>query len=317
LVPAYRSDIETQNDLAEEIARIIGYDNIAKNELSLPKLKASNNNDIENKLRYLLLDNGFYEVINSPFISHSSNDSIIVDNPLDSNKKYLRTTMIDSLLDNLTYNERRQKDSIKLFEISDIYSSNNNEINKNKKLAIVASGRAGHNYKDFSIKITKKYLTEMFKETLPNADFNFQKLTRDSLKSKIKNEVIGCEVDIDNFSSDLLNYNQKFKPSNNFIEYSPISDLPYSIRDLSFSIKDFTKRKQLEDYILKFKDELLKDVYIFDYFHNERNAEIKIGFRLVFQSSDSTITELQVNDIISDIIGYTQKIKGITLPGLK
>ena len=126
-----------------------------------------------------------------------------------------------------------------------------------------------------------------------------------------------CEVDIDNFSSKLQNYNQKFKSTNNFVQYSPISDLPYSIRDLSFSIKDFSKRKLLEDYILQFQDELLKDVYIFDYFHNEKNEEIKIGFRFVFQSPDSTITEFQVNDIISDIISYTQKIKGITLPGLK
>ena len=76
-------------------------------------------------------------------------------------------------------------------------------------------------------------------------------------------------------------------------------------------------RKMIEDYILEFQDELLKDVYIFDYFHNEKNSEIKIGFRFVFQSPDSTITEFQVNDIISDIISYTQKIKGINLPGLK
>ena len=51
----------------------------------------------------------------------------------------------------------------------------------------------------------------------------------------------------------ISNYNQKFKSSNTFIQYSPISDLPYSIRDLSFSIKDFTKRKPLEDYILEFQ----------------------------------------------------------------
>ena len=316
LVPTYRFDIKNQNDLAEEIARVIGYDNIEKNELTIPKVKISNKHDIENKLRYLLLDKGFYEVINSPFISIGLDNSIIVDNPLDSNKKYLRTTMTDSLLDNLTYNERRQKDSIKLFEISDIYTSSNNEINKTRKLAIIASGRAGHNYKDFSKKITQKYLTEMFQEVLPNVDFNFQKLTRDSLKSKIKNEIIACEVDLDNFSSELLNYNQEFKSSNNFVQYSPISDLPYSIRDLSFSIKDFAKRKPLEDYILEFKDEILKDVYIFDYFHNERNAEIKIGFRFVFQSPSSTITESQVNDIIGVIINHTQKIKGIAIPGI-
>ena len=68
---------------------------------------------------------------------------------------------------------------------------------------------------------------------------------------------------------------------------------------------------------MEFQDELLKHVYVFDYFHNKKNAEIKMGFRFIFQSPDSTITEFQVNDIINDIISYTLKIKGVTLPGLK
>jgi phenylalanyl-tRNA synthetase beta subunit len=65
-----------------------------------------------------------------------------------------------------------------------------------------------------------------------------------------------------------------------------------------------------------FEDKLLKEVFIFDYFYNEKNAEIKIGFRFVFQSSDSTITEEQVNKIVGVIINHTEKIKGVTIPGL-
>ena len=85
---------------------------------------------------------------------------------------------------------------------------------------------------------------------------------------------------------------------------------------MSFSIKDFTKCKPLEEYILNYKNELLKDVYIFDYFHNQKNKEIKIGFRFIFQSAQSTITETEVNNIIGVIISHTQKIKGVTIPGL-
>ena len=154
-VPSYRSDIETQNDLAEEIARIIGYDNIARNEITIPKGKISNIYDIENKLRFLLLDEGFYEVINAPFVGDVSSNSILVDNPLDSNREYLRTNITESLLENLSFNERRQKDSIKLFEISDVYTLKENKINVKRKLAIIASGRAGHNYKDFSKKLIR------------------------------------------------------------------------------------------------------------------------------------------------------------------
>ena len=316
IAPSYRSDIATQNDLAEEVARIIGYDNILKKELLIPKAKISNNYEIENKLRFFLLDNGFYEVINSPFVGNSSDCSIKVDNPLDSNKGYLRSNIVDSLIDNLIFNERRQKDSIKLFEISNIYTSKNNQINKTRKLGIIASGIAGHNYEDFSRKINKKYLVELFKKALPNENFNFQVLNRDYLDTKIKNEIIGCEVDISNFSLDILKYREISKSPESFKEYSPISDLPCSMRDLSFSIKDYSKLKILENFILKFDDQLLKEVFIFDYYHNEKNNEIKIGFRFVFQSADSTITETQVNDIINVIISHTLKIKGITIPGL-
>ena len=315
-VPSYRSDIETQNDLAEEIARVIGYDNIARNEINIPKGKISNIYDIENKLRFFLLDHGFYEVINSPFVGINTSNSICVDNPLDSNKKFLRSNLTQSLLENLLFNERRQKDSIKLFEISDIYNIKDNKINVSRKLAVIASGRAGHNYRDFSKKISKKYLNSLFRESLPCENFEFKVLSRESLNTKVKNEIISCEVDIANFSTDVLSYSEISKPPENFIEYSPISDLPNSIRDLSFSIKDFTELDKFKEYILEFKHDLLKEVYIFDYFNNEKNAEIKIGFRFVFQSSDSTITETQVNDIINVIIEHIKEIDGISIPGL-
>ena len=233
-VPSYRSDIETQNDLAEEIARIIGYDNIARNEITIPKGKISNIYDLENKLRFLLLDEGFYEVINSPFVGDGSSNSISVDNPLDSNKKYLRSNLIESLLENLLFNERRQKDSIKLFEISDVYNFKNNKIKKKRNLAIIASGRVGHNHIDFQKKINKKYLTNLFKDVLPSEDFAIKIFNREGLNSKIKNEIVGCEIDIENFSTEVLNYKEETGPPSSFKKFSQISDLPFSSRDLSF-----------------------------------------------------------------------------------
>ncbi len=315
-VPSFRSDVKTQNDLSEEVARVIGYDNIPRAEIVIPKNDKQSNKDIENKLRFFLLDNGFYEVINSPFVSHNSDESINVDNPLDSNREYLRTNITTSLLDNLVFNERRQKDSIKLFEISDIYTSKNNEIHKVRRLSIVASGRVGHNYEDFSKKINKKYLTKIFYEAFPSENFDFQLLARDTLNTKSKNDIFGCEVDIDSLSSEVLNYKETSKSPDKFNQYSIISDLPYSIRDLSFSIKDFTKCKSLQDCIFNYEDDLLKEVFIFDYFYNEKNSEIKIGFRFVFQSTNLTITETQVSNIMNNIIIKTQKINSIYIPGL-
>ena len=315
-VPSYRSDISSQNDLSEEVARIIGYDNISKHKLPLVKGKTSNTDSIENKLRFFLIDHGFYEVINFPFSNEKCIDSIKIDNPLDSNKEHMRTNLINSLLENLVFNERRQKDSIKLFEISDVYTFKNNKIKKKRNLAIVASGRVGHNHIDFAKKINKKYLTNLFKDALPSEDFAIKIFNREGLNSKIKNEIAGCEIDIENFSTEVLNYKEETRPPTNFKKFSHISDLPFSSRDLSFSIKDFSSRQNLEKYILGYENELIKEKFIFDYFYNENSAEIKIGFRFIFQSVNSTITESQVNDVMNDIIKHTDKIKGVTIPGL-
>ena len=315
-VPSYRNDISSQNDLSEEVARVIGYDNISKYKLPLIKGKASNKNSIENKLRFFLIDHGFYEVINFPFSNEKSIDSIKIDNPLDSNKEHMRTNLINSLLENLAFNERRQKDSIKLFEISDVYTFKNDKIRKKRNLAIVASGRVGHNHIDFSKKINKKYLINLFKDALPTEDFAIKIFNREGINSKITNEIVGCEIDIENFSTEVLNYKEETRPPTSFKRFSQISDLPCSSRDLSFSIKDFSSRKNLEKYILEYENELIKEKFIFDYFFNEKSAEIKIGFRFIFQSLHSTITETQVNNVMNDIIRHTEKIKGVTIPGL-
>ena len=174
----------------------------------------------------------------------------------------------------------------------------------------------GHNHEDFSKQINRKYLTKLFKDFLPHEDFKFEVLNRDSFNTKIKNEIVKSEIDIANFSTKVLEYEEITKPPVGFIKYATISDLPHSIRDLSFSVKDFSKLNQLNDYILNFDDEFLKEVFVFDYFHNEKNKEIKIGFRFIFQATSSTITETQVNNIINDIINHSTNISGITIPGL-
>ena len=314
-VPSFRSDVKTQNDLAEEVARVIGYDNIAISKISIPNNQKASDKNLENKLRFFLLDHGFYEVINSPFVSLSSEEAIKVDNPLDSNREYLRTNITNSLVDNLLFNERRQKDSIKLFEISDVYSSHNG-INKKRKISIIASGRVGLNYKEFSKKINKNYLTMLFQEILPNEVFDFEILSRDLLDTKIMNEIVALEVDIDRFSSDILSYEEISKPPKGFVQFKPISDLPSSFKDISYSINDYSKTQALQDLLLKYQSDIIKNVYIFDYFKNEKREEIKIGFRFIFQSKKMTLTSGEIELVYNDIVKQSLKISGISIPGL-
>ena len=313
-IPSYRNDVTTLNDISEEVARAIGYDSIKNQTAKVPSKKSINLNFEENKLRKLLINEGFYEVINNPFVSSNSKESVSVDNPLDSNRKYLRTDLKESLLNNLLYNERRQKDSIKLFEIADLYT---NKDRKGKRaIGIIASGRLDKNYFDFSKKINNNYLDQILRK-LNTSDFHIEDISRQNLDSKSKNSIIYSEIEIDSsFAVDYSYDNLNIKDIS-YKKYIPISEFPSSNRDLSFSIKDFSKCKTLEEIMLSFENHLLKDAFVFDYYKNENLNEIKIGFRFVFQSKDSTITDDEIKNIMNSIISEALKVDSVSIPGLK
>ena len=97
IVPFHRNDILSINDISEEIARAVGYDNIKSQSFIINPSNKSKENLNENKIKNFLIENGFNEVINNPFVPIKNKDSLYVLNPLDSNRKYLRTNLKDSL----------------------------------------------------------------------------------------------------------------------------------------------------------------------------------------------------------------------------
>jgi phenylalanyl-tRNA synthetase beta chain len=315
IVPSHRHDISSQNDLAEEVARIIGYNNIESKPIKISKKTDKIFDNIQNLKNYLI-DNGFSEIINSPFTKNKEKHSISIDNPLDSNRNHFRTSLKESLIDNLLYNERRQQDSIKLFEISDIYYLEKEQIKSQKKLGIICSGRAGKNYKDFSKNIDVTYLKNILGKFIKEITFDIKQIPRDNLDSKIKNPIAYVEFEI----NDLLKYNFKKnkvqKKLTKFKKYNPISEYPLSQRDLSFSIKKKSSYPELQKLVLNYDDEIIKEIFIFDFFYNKKNHEIKIGFRIVFQSLTKTITDDEVNDVLDCIIDDALRMDSVNIPGL-
>ncbi len=313
-VPSYRSDISHQNDLAEELARVIGYDNLPVSSINLKELSYESNLSDELMLKRFLIDKGFVEVINSPFCSTNHPDTIKVDNPLDSNREFLRTNIIDSLVENLIYNEKRQKDSIKFFEISDIYTSSNDVYTK--KLALIVSGRRGLNYLDFSRKLDNKYLIELFKEIGIDIKKYIKNIDRSKLSSKIKTPIFALELTIDNLVKNISNYVPVSQPPSNFVKYESISEFPSSFRDLSFSVKDSSKIDEVIKILSNSESALIKHSFMFDLYKNKKTGESKIGFRFIFQSSSRTLTDIEIDRAISTIISPVLSINSVSLPGV-
>ncbi len=314
--PSHRSDISSINDIAEEIARVIGYDNINRKKIKIKKKKFNNINH-ESKIRSFLVEEGFFEVINNPFVSDKSSESIILDNPLDTNKKYLRTNLKKSLINNLLYNERRQNESIKLFEFSEVYSQNEHNIDSKKMLGVIGSGRVGKNYIDFSKKIDTTYFKTLFSKLFSLDEIEIEQISRQNLDTKIKNQIVYFEINLNELITD-LNMNDDLSIEDKvFVKYSPISEFPKIVRDLSFSLDKYKNVEDLQNLFLKFSDKNLKDIFIFDFFDNPSNGDIKIGFRFTFQSTEKTLTEIDVNIIMDKIINQSISISGVNIPGLK
>ena len=314
VIPSYRHDISSQNDLAEEIARVMGYNKIESKPLEISKKKNKIHDNV-NKVKNYLIKNGFSEVINFPFTKNAAGKSISIDNPLDSNRNYLRTSLKESLLDNLLYNERRQKDSIKFYEISDLYT-NNNQINQEIKLGIIISGRRGHNYLDFSKKLDNAYLSGLLNQDSTKQAFVIEEISRTELKTKKKDRIFYVEISIDKIPKHLFKDSESKVDQINFIKYQSFSEYPSSTRDFSFSIKDLEKYDAVIKYLSDLNDKNLKDAFIFDFYKNKKLNEIKVGVRLIFQSNLYTLSEEDIQNSVNELLKPIINLEGITIPGL-
>ena len=202
------------------------------------------------------------------------------------------------------------------FEISEL-DLDKNEVNVSKNIGIICSGRIGKNYNNFSKKIDKRYLIDLLNNFMCDGDYELELINRENIDSKITSEIYYFEIPLKNIDNKILEYNINTYPPENFISYKKISDLPYSIRDLSFSVTDINMLKSLEETVINFRHEKLIETFVFDYFVNKKNQVIKIGFRFIFQSSDETITDNEVDEIMKIIINTTQNIDSVSIPGLQ
>ncbi len=314
-VPSFRNDIKTQNDLAEEIARVIGYDNIKSEPINLNKLNEKKEFNRVGMIETFLYQNGFFEVINFPFSSKKEKNSLIIDNPLDKNRENFRTSIKDSLIENLLYNERRQKDSIKLFEIADIYTKQT-EVKQEKHLGIIISGRLGANYKEFSRKLDYKYLNQLLNTSLENANFQINEISRNNLDTKKKDKIFYVEIAINDIPNNFFLNLSADKKDINFISYEPISDFPSSSRDFSFSITDLSLVNEVINSLDNVSDEIIKDVFMFDFYKNERTDSVKLGYRFIFQSQNKTLSDEEINKKVQDIINPIIELDGVSIPGM-
>lgn len=138
--PAYRTDVSRIQDLAEEVIRFYGYDNL---KLTLPKVTVKEKKEnikleTKQKAKNLLVNYGYNQIITYGFVNLEDlkkaeldkdiygEDAIKVKNALGVDYEYMRTSLLPSILHTISFNENKKNFNIKLFEISKIYQKASN-----------------------------------------------------------------------------------------------------------------------------------------------------------------------------------------------
>ena len=158
----------------------------------------------------------------------------------------------------------------------------------------------------------------MLEEVNINLDGKILNIPKDNLDSKLKTKIFAVELSIkdiqDNFNQELDSYNAL---KEEYPQYEQISEFPSSSRDLSFSIEDSSKVKHAIEKLDSIKTRFLKESFMFDYYKNTKTDVTKVGFRFVFQSHEKTLTDLEIDESINNVIESMLSIDSVTLPGLK
>jgi phenylalanyl-tRNA synthetase beta chain len=131
--PSYRFDIEIEEDLIEEVARVYGFENIP----ALPPVAPSamliepENTRSLFAIRHQLADLGYQEVVNMSFVESQweadfagNRDPIRLQNPIASQMSVMRSNLIGSLVANVRYNANRKAGRVRVFEVGAVFHRN-------------------------------------------------------------------------------------------------------------------------------------------------------------------------------------------------
>ena len=287
-IPPERLDLRMKEDMAEEIGRIIGYDKLIP---TLPKFSQigllPKRTHYENKIREILLKNGFSEVITYSF---GSEGEVSLVKGLADDKEKLRTNIGEGMLKSLQLNLYNApllgQKIIKLFEFGNVFS--NNSESRHFSLAI-DDGAKKSNFTESIEFILIEIKRALGLENLEYITFS------------VKPYVI--EIDFDTLISTLpesTNYEEPTFASLPIVHYKTVSPYPFIVRDIAMWVPNSTTWEGVSALCSQVRNPLVARVDLFDTFSKEIGGVKKtsIAFRIVFQSYEKTLTDEEVNKMM-------------------
>ncbi len=341
LVPSFRPDLNHMADIAEEVGRSFGYNEIPTTELKMATQGGySPMMLLKSKAGALCRSLGYSEIITYSFVSPAifdqirlPQDSVLrnalrIQNPLGEDTSIMRTVALPSMLDILARNNAYHNKSVKLYEMAKVYLPTEGQVLPEEPVMLVL-GTYGANETFFTL---KGELDAIF------AGIRAQKVTYTAVKDNpsyhpgrcAKVTVGGVDVGFigqihplvaENYGIDTdvycaeLNFTQLFDLRMPDATYVPLPKYPAVSRDLSFVCDDAVTVAEVEDVITASAGKLLREVRLFDIYRGTGIPEGKksMAFSLSLRADDRTLTDADSEGIMTKVLNALQEKLGAVL----
>lgn len=332
-IPSYRTDVQREVDVIEEILRVYGYNNIDYKEkftASVARTSKFENHKLQNVVGDLLASRGFFEIMTNSLVPVNSNENIPNNdtnvemlNPLSTDLAVLRESMLFSGLTAIAHNQNRRKQNLKLFEFGKTYLKQSDKYKEDTHLSLLVAGNQFENswtapstpsgfyyIKGISQAVLNRigisgYKQVETKKELLAEGISFEKdgkaLVSLGVVDKafannlgVKNEVLFADFNWDALRS---------LAAKNTIVYEEIPKFPEVNRDFALLLDEKIPFKELYDIAFKTERNLLKHVNLFDVYTGKNLPEGKKSYAISFTLLDSskTLTDKQIDKIMSKL----------------
>ncbi len=339
IVPNFRHDIKTIQDIAEEILRFVGIDNLVSKPLHCVSSKNSNphydtHRFFEN-LKHKALACGFKEVIHYVFYSKEKQqklgfevleDPLELQNPITTELNTLRTSLVCGLLDASLRNKNLGFKSIALYEKGSVYNAKREEI---QKLGFLISGL--QKKESYLYAKGKAWDFYSFAECVSRiiGDFSLEKLTTQtpinhpyqSAKIIQNNEIIGViakihpkviqELDLFESYYAEIDASKLKRPA---MLLKPFSIYPSSVRDLTLVIDENTAFSRIKKALKDAQIPNLSEILPLDIFKESDNT-IALSVRCMIHSLEKTLNDEEVNSVVQKALEILEKEFNARLKG--
>ncbi len=342
-IPSFRNDLEREVDLFEEVARVIGYDNISSATQFTGSYNSFVKDDqaLDSLLRNQLQSNGYHEHYSNSLqhenvtLHFAGGEAVQLKNPLSQDMAFIRNSIIPGLLMAASYNEKRQEKGFKLFEIGAIHNQSKKSATGTKEkfhLGLIWYGEVQshwRNYEDRDLFRCKGEIIQLLESVgLSNISYKVgtEKGFETSLKIYSGKMQIGNVGNLDN--KVLKQYDIKVNPTvcdlslhnlrelwqNRKLGYSPPATFPSMSRDIALQVSRELPAEDLLSTIRKEGGNTLKNIFLFDLYQSDEVGDNNksLAFSLKFQSETATLTDSEVDADVDKILNSLKKAHGAT-----